>query len=191
MSTGSTSPKRSFRSSLKDFFDKKFHVASNQSERSSHESGSNDSAGIQSNSQQSYESNSSLGHRHNVASTTLGGTLRALRHSAEIFPPLQAAMGTLISGLEAAAEGHLRSYNHLLEELSILHTGIDKYRNQIEFAGMSDGTANIVLSIEAEAKFLKSKRDQGRMARILNAEKDGDDLIQCYHRIEKLSRQLQ
>ncbi|CAE7055328.1 unnamed protein product [Rhizoctonia solani] len=121
MSNGSTSPKRSFRSSLKSLFDKKFHATADQSERSSHEFGSNNSTGSLSTFQQSYESKpSSLENRHNAASTTLEGTLRALRHSAEIFPPLQAAMGTLISGLEAVPASNISFPRPLYTYLTLI-----------------------------------------------------------------------
>ncbi|CAE6429655.1 unnamed protein product, partial [Rhizoctonia solani] len=202
MSSGSTSPKRSFRSSLKGIFDK-FHNTAHRPEHNSQEISGNESTGGLRNpfsfegpneSEPRFQDPSRVTENHqNAASSALEGTLRALHQSAEIFPPLQAAMGTLISGLEAvpAAEGHRRSYNSLLTELKALHTGIDKYRDQIEAAGMSDGTANIILSIEAEAKFLKAKRDQGHISRILTANNDEDDLIQCYRRIEMFSRQLQ
>ncbi|CAE6540796.1 unnamed protein product, partial [Rhizoctonia solani] len=188
MPSGPTSPKRSFRSSLKSLFDKKPHNTAHQSEHaelSGNISESTDSLRNPTIFQPSNESAPPF-------QAALGGTLRALHQSVEIFPPLQAAIGTLISGLEAvsAAEGHRRSYDSLLTELKTLHAEIDKHRDQIELTGMSDGTANIILSIEAEAKLLRAKRDQGKMARTLAANNDEDDLVQCYRRIERLSRQL-
>ncbi|KEP49066.1 putative vegetative incompatibility protein HET-E-1 [Rhizoctonia solani 123E] len=203
MSSEPTSPKRGFRNLLKGFFNKKSDNAAHQSERNPHEPGGNNSAGTLRNPPNEQDSSESKppfqdalrleANHHNAASSALEGTLRALHQSTEIFPPLQAAMRTLISCLETvpAAEEHRRSYNRLLAELETLHMSMDKYQDQIEFAGLSDGTANIILSIEAEAKFLKTKRDQGRMAHIITANNDEDDLIQSYHRIETLSRQLQ
>ncbi|KAG8730995.1 hypothetical protein FRC11_005403, partial [Ceratobasidium sp. 423] len=209
MPGGSTSPKRSIRSSLKSFFGKKIHNSTyQQSGRSSQESGINESTSAQasvgsphrpsnlqnpSNSPSPQDPSHTAESHRNEASLAFEGTLRALHQSAEVFPPLQAAIGTLISGLKAVpiAEGHRQSYNSLLAELKTLHEGIDKHHDKIELTGMSDGTANILLSLEAEAKLLKAKRDQGSMARILTASKDEDDLIQCYRRIAALSRQLQ
>ncbi|CAE6444965.1 unnamed protein product [Rhizoctonia solani] len=206
MSSGSTSPKRSIRSSLKSFFHKKTNnSAHQQTGRSSGEPGIDESISAGPHRPPNLENQSESGtpsssdpsptiERHrNAASLAFEGTLRALHQSAEIFPPLQAAIGPLISGLEAVpiAEDHRRSYNSLLAELEALHEGIDKHHDKIGLAGMSDGTASILGSIEAEAKLLKSKRDQGRMGRILTASKDEDDLVQCYRRIGVLCRQLQ
>ncbi|KAH7339134.1 hypothetical protein B0J17DRAFT_717566 [Rhizoctonia solani] len=208
MPAGSTSPKRSFRSSLKSFFDKRSHNTANQ--QSEHNlrvlapgadeltstSSSRNLFDWHSNEREPTSSQVTSHKKENIqsaASNALEGTLGALYQATEIFPPLQAAVGTLISGLEAvpAAEEHRRSYNNLLTELQTLHAVIDKYRDSIEIIGMTDGTVNIISSIETEAKLLKAKRDKGHMARILNANNDQDDLLQHYRRIEMLSRQLQ
>ncbi|CAE6475792.1 unnamed protein product [Rhizoctonia solani] len=195
MSAGSTSPKRSFRSSLKSFFHRRSHNTTKQ------QSGPDLQVpcllDLQNSNEHGPPSSKVSPHaterNQNTASNALEGTLRALHQSTEIFPPLQAAVGALISGLEAvpAAEEHRRSYDNLLTELQTLHSVIDKYRDNIEITGMSDSTANIILSIETEAKLLRAKRDKGHMARIFEANNDQDDLLQCYRRIEMLSRQLQ
>ncbi|KAJ1302958.1 hypothetical protein OPQ81_003251 [Rhizoctonia solani] len=204
MSGGPTSPKRSFRSSLKSLFEKKFRSSAHQ--QAGHGSRETDvdtpaRTGQPSNLQTpnefetlpSQNTSPTAENRQSTATLALDRALRALHHSAELFPPLHAAIEALIPALEAipVAEEHRRGYDNLLAELNTLHEGLDKYRDKIEMTSISDGTANIILSIEAEADLLKAKRDKSRISRILTAKNEENDLIQCYRRIETLSRQLQ
>ncbi|CAE6440344.1 unnamed protein product [Rhizoctonia solani] len=208
MSSESTTPKRSLRGSIGSLFDKGFHISAHPQSKHSLQDpnpnidGSTAPSASRNPSELPYAGELSphspqgpgpAENRQTSASSALQGTLRALHQSAEVFPPLQAAIGSLVTALDAVpmAREHRRSYDNLLTELQALHAGIDKYRDAIRLTGMSDGTANIILSIEAEAKFLKSKREKGHTTRILNADKDEEDLIQCYRRVETLSRQLQ
>ncbi|KAB5593570.1 hypothetical protein CTheo_2959 [Ceratobasidium theobromae] len=129
--------------------------------------------------------------------TTWGGglrtTLEALHAGAGIFPPLQSAVGALISCLDVleATSKNRQEFEDIATELKTLSQSLMRHIKESNSTRISDCVANVAFSIEQQAKLVSAKRDRGTGRRALEANSDEEDIIRHYRRIEALFRQLQ
>ncbi|KAB5587568.1 NACHT domain containing protein [Ceratobasidium theobromae] len=125
--------------------------------------------------------------------TGLQITLEGLRKAAGIFPPLESAVGSLISVLdllEAASEDR-PEYEAIASELKTMGESLTRHITGSNSARMSDCIANVALGIEQQVKMIGKKRDRGVGSRLMGAMTDGDDVVTHYRKVESLFRQLQ
>ncbi|KAB5593571.1 hypothetical protein CTheo_2960 [Ceratobasidium theobromae] len=128
--------------------------------------------------------------------TTRGGlrtALEALHAGAGIFPPLQSAVGSLISSLDVLemASKDRQEYEDITNELKTLSQSLMQRIKESKSTRISDCVTNVAISIEQQANLMSAKRNQSTGRRILDAKTNEEDIIRHYRRIEALFRQLQ
>ncbi|KAB5588039.1 hypothetical protein CTheo_8518 [Ceratobasidium theobromae] len=128
-----------------------------------------------------------------IVQVGLKPALQALHKSAIVFPPLQSAIGALISclgGLETAIKDQ-SEYEALALELKTLAEFLTRHMEVSQSFQTSGSLVHIALSIEQEAKLIEDKQTQRTGRRLLDATMDEDDSVGHWRRIESLFRQLQ
>ncbi|KAB5588451.1 hypothetical protein CTheo_8109 [Ceratobasidium theobromae] len=116
--------------------------------------------------------------------------LRALHKSAVVFPPLQSAIGALISCLSAFSKKQAE-YETLASELKTVAEFLTQHMEAPRSFQISGSVVHIALSIEQEANLIASKQSRSTGRRLLDAVTDEEDLVGHLRRIESLFRQLQ
>ncbi|KAB5593569.1 hypothetical protein CTheo_2958 [Ceratobasidium theobromae] len=143
---------------------------------------------------QSRSTTSNLNARsENAQWSSLQTALQALHISAGVFPPLQSAVGALISCLdvlEAASKNH-QEYEDIATELKTLSQSLTRHIKESNSTRVSDCVANVALSIEQQAKLVSARRNRRTGRRLLEVNTNEEDIIKHYRRIEALFRQLQ
>ncbi|KAB5592070.1 hypothetical protein CTheo_4522 [Ceratobasidium theobromae] len=116
--------------------------------------------------------------------------LQGLYKSVASFPPLQSAIGALISCLDATTKNR-EEYEVLASELRTLCESLTRHMKASRSIPISGSIAHVALSIEQQANQIKDKQSRGTGGRILESSIDEDNLIKHFRRIESLFRQLQ
>ncbi|KAB5593576.1 hypothetical protein CTheo_2965 [Ceratobasidium theobromae] len=119
----------------------------------------------------------------------LRNALQTLHTSAIMFPPLQSAIGVLISSLEAASQNR-QEYDDIASELGTLSRSLTRHIKESNSTRMSDCVTNVALSIEKQAKLISAKQERAA-GRFIKAKTDEEEILRHYRRIEALFRQLQ
>ncbi|KAB5589679.1 hypothetical protein CTheo_6880 [Ceratobasidium theobromae] len=135
----------------------------------------------------------SSGQAKSLAWAGFGSALRGLHETSQLFPPLQTAIGALISCLDTweLAMENREGYEDLARELTTLSNSLTQHIGESGSFNVSNCIANVARSIEEQVKLLQKKHYQG-MARLLAAaSSDEEDLVKHYRKIESLFRQLQ
>ncbi|GJJ11023.1 hypothetical protein Clacol_005252 [Clathrus columnatus] len=134
--------------------------------------------------------------------TGLITVLRLLEKSADACPPLKSAAGGLVACLDltqAVAENK-EEYERLAIELTGTVEALTPYVTKLAAEGVSGSLARIMewvvqisplTSINAESLYIRQRQTRGKIVRTIEADEDQGDIIQRYHRIESLFRQLQ
>ncbi|CUA75362.1 hypothetical protein RSOLAG22IIIB_11679 [Rhizoctonia solani] len=119
--------------------------------------------------------------------------LQSLHVGTRMFPPLNLAIGNLISCFKELefVTGHRRDYEELILDLTTLSKSLKEYTEKSRTARMSEFIENIALRINEQIEKIESKRDQRTGKYLIDANEDNDELARWYHRIEALFRQLQ
>ncbi|CAE6491570.1 unnamed protein product, partial [Rhizoctonia solani] len=119
--------------------------------------------------------------------------LQSLHVGTRMFPPLNLAIGNLISCFKELefATGHRRDYEELILDLTTLSKSLKEYTEKSRTTRMSEFIENIALRINEQIEKIESKRDQRTGRYLIDANEDNDELGRWYHRIEALFRQLQ
>ncbi|KAB5589984.1 hypothetical protein CTheo_6571 [Ceratobasidium theobromae] len=129
----------------------------------------------------------------NLTWTTLRTSLQVLHGGTTMFPPLQSAVGALISCLDVleATTKNRQEYEDIASELKMLTQSLARHIKESNSARISDCVTNVALSIEQQAILISAHRRRGTGRRLLEANADEDAIIRHYRRIEALFRRLQ
>ncbi|KAB5588491.1 hypothetical protein CTheo_8067 [Ceratobasidium theobromae] len=123
----------------------------------------------------------------------LGSALRDLHKTTRLFPPLQSAVGALISCLdtwEFAMKNDERRED-LARELTTLSNSLAQHIQGARLFRMSNCVANVARSIQEQANLLWKKQNDSMGRRLVGANIDEEDLTKHYRKMESLFRQLQ
>ncbi|KAF8733634.1 WD40 repeat-like protein, partial [Rhizoctonia solani] len=123
----------------------------------------------------------------------VGTALKAFRHSAGAFPPLQATIDDVISCFETLKiePEYQREYDALLLELESLSETLVHHLQKSSSAHMSDCTDGVHRSIEKQTDVIKKRRDQPPERKLTKAAQDENEVLSAYRGIERAFRQLQ
>ncbi|KAJ1304056.1 hypothetical protein OPQ81_008464 [Rhizoctonia solani] len=124
---------------------------------------------------------------------SLRSTLQVLSGVIELFPPLQSAIGTLVSCLDLfeAAHRNRQEYNELAFELQEIAIFLMQYLQDPGSDYMMGVILRISRTIEKELKLIATRQAQKRGRQILEAMHNEDVLLRDYKRIQNLFRRLQ
>ncbi|KAB5591834.1 Vegetative incompatibility protein HET-E-1 [Ceratobasidium theobromae] len=120
-------------------------------------------------------------------------TLQSLHRCTVVFPPLQSAIGSVISSIDVMeiALKHRDDSEELVSELKTMSQTLTTQLQQSSLTPMSEFIERTAMGIEVEAKRINDKRDRGTGRCLIDANHDIDELSRCYRHIEGLFRQLQ
>ncbi|KAB5590057.1 Notchless protein [Ceratobasidium theobromae] len=123
----------------------------------------------------------------------LATALHALHKTSKPLPMLQSVVGTLVPCLDTlqAAAKNRQDFEALALDLAEQINVLEKHLRNTSLQFLSDGVSNVIQSIETEVEYIDKKRKQRAVQRITGVDKDAENLIQCYRRIEGLFRRLQ
>ncbi|KAB5592631.1 Vegetative incompatibility protein HET-E-1 [Ceratobasidium theobromae] len=117
-------------------------------------------------------------------------TLNVLQGGIELVPPLESAIGGLISLLDAAAKNR-RDYEKLAVDLEITVEFLHQHLKTPTMGPAMDRILSIARTIEKEIESVKARQERSAAGRALEADGDKDDLIGRYRRIEQLLHRIQ
>ncbi|KAB5588999.1 Vegetative incompatibility protein HET-E-1 [Ceratobasidium theobromae] len=123
----------------------------------------------------------------------LRSTLRSLHKRAVVFPPLQSAIGSVISsiGVMDMALVHPDDYEDLVSELKTLSEFLIRYLQKSKSRQMSEFIERIAMAIGEQAKRIDDKRNRETGSDLTETNHDIKELVECYRRIQGLFRRLQ
>ncbi|KAF8704645.1 WD domain, G-beta repeat, partial [Rhizoctonia solani] len=130
-----------------------------------------------------------------LALQTLSSALEKLNNAAEVFPPLQAAIGGLVSCVERIEVGLSSKHHNEMEELATrlgslsasLRLHIQASRS-IEVSEFLEGKA---ASIEEQVSRIRRKQVRGTAGYYRQAVQDETDILQGYRRITEILGDIQ
>ncbi|GAB1527968.1 hypothetical protein RhiTH_011157 [Rhizoctonia solani] len=124
---------------------------------------------------------------------TLVSTLRSLQESAVVFPPLQAAIGGLVSCVERI-ELSVTHHNEMVDLATRLSSLSASLRRHIEVS-KSDEVSEFLeakaRSVEEQVDIIRSKQGRGKTGYYRQAEQDEEDILRGYRRIAEILGDLQ
>ncbi|KDN36339.1 hypothetical protein RSAG8_10906, partial [Rhizoctonia solani AG-8 WAC10335] len=123
----------------------------------------------------------------------LRSALQVLDGAIELFPPLQSAIGTLVSCLDLfeAACKNRQGYDELGSELQEIATFLARHLQDSRSAHMVGVIVTISKTIDKEVKLIVERQNQTMVRQIIGARHNEDALLKDYRRIERLFRRLQ
>ncbi|CAE6346739.1 unnamed protein product [Rhizoctonia solani] len=123
----------------------------------------------------------------------LNAALKSLHKGAGVFPPLQAAIGGVISCVETMEmdSKYRKEYEDLVSSLSALSELLTRHLQEAKSARMSEFIERMAISVSEQTRIISEKRDRSRRRYLAENEQDEDDILSAYRRIEALFRQLQ
>ncbi|KAB5593587.1 hypothetical protein CTheo_2976 [Ceratobasidium theobromae] len=125
--------------------------------------------------------------------TGLRSAFEELRKVAGPFPPLEAAIRSLIPclGLLETEARNRKEYEEIASELRTLGESLTQHMKEANSIRMSRCIANVALGIERYTELIEEKGKRGTGRRFLEASADEEEVISCYRKIESLFRRLQ
>ncbi|KAB5593568.1 hypothetical protein CTheo_2957 [Ceratobasidium theobromae] len=125
--------------------------------------------------------------------TGLRSAFEELRKVAGPFPPLEAAIRSLIPclGLLETEARNRKEYKEIASELRDLGESLTQHMKEANSVRMSRCIANVALGIEQQTKLIEEKGKRGTGRRFLEASADEEAVISYYRKIESLFRRLQ
>ncbi|KAG9101775.1 hypothetical protein FS749_003464 [Ceratobasidium sp. UAMH 11750] len=132
---------------------------------------------------------------HNTKHTAWVGLktlLAALRDSSEVFGPLKSAIGGLYRCVEMSEqEAKTREgYDKLRGDLDNLCSDLSGYLGGSAPPTMTPIIENISKSIEREVDIILQKQRRSRVERCVEAIENGDEVLECYWRVQTLLGRL-
>ncbi|CAE6452618.1 unnamed protein product [Rhizoctonia solani] len=123
----------------------------------------------------------------------LNNALSSLYQGAEVFPPLQAAIGGVISCVEAIqfSSKHASEFEEIALSLTALSSSLARHLQESKSARMSEFITNMAASVDEQVKIISKKREHRIGRYLIAAEQDEDEILRGYKRIEGILKQLQ
>ncbi|CAE6463288.1 unnamed protein product [Rhizoctonia solani] len=139
------------------------------------------------------DSSNSMRNSNGIGWEGLRSTLEVLHGAIELFPPLQSAVGTLVSclGLFETAHNNRQEYDELASELQEIAASLMRHLRDPRSAHMIGVIINISKTIDKELKLIAGRQTQSRGEQIIEARHNANMLLKDYKRIQALFRRLQ
>ncbi|KAF8750315.1 WD domain, G-beta repeat [Rhizoctonia solani] len=124
---------------------------------------------------------------------TLVSTLRSLQESAVVFPPLQAAIGGLVSCVERIklSVTHHNEMVDLATRLSSLSASLRRHIEVSKSDEVSEFLEGKARSVEEQVDIIRSKQGRGETGYYRQAKQDEEDILRGYRRIAEILDNLQ
>ncbi|KAG8764561.1 hypothetical protein FRC12_008024 [Ceratobasidium sp. 428] len=127
-----------------------------------------------------------------TASAILRSSLSALRKCVDGVPTFKSVvdiMADCVDNIPAAAK-HRNDYEALAEDLTNTVNSLQAHLNQVSPTQMADSIRNVTGALTELVNHVKEKQARVTARTYVEAERDFDDLICCYRRLDALFRQL-
>ncbi|GAB1528522.1 hypothetical protein RhiTH_011716, partial [Rhizoctonia solani] len=124
---------------------------------------------------------------------TLGSTLEKLNKAAKVFPPLQAAIGGLVSCVERIdlSSKHHNEMEELATKLGSLGASLRLHIQESRSTEVSEFLEGKAASIEEQVAIIRRKQAHGTAGYYRQAERDEADILQGYRRITEILGDIQ
>ncbi|CAE6488454.1 unnamed protein product [Rhizoctonia solani] len=124
---------------------------------------------------------------------TLGSTLEKLNKAAKVFPPLQAAIGGLVSCVERIdlSSKHHSEMEELATKLGSLGASLRLHIQESRSTEVSEFLEGKAASIEEQVAIIRRKQAHGTAGYYRQAERDEADILQGYRRITEILGDIQ
>ncbi|KAG8722014.1 hypothetical protein FRC09_006962 [Ceratobasidium sp. 395] len=123
----------------------------------------------------------------------LKNSFTALRNIAMTIPPIAPIVDPLAEFIEAisATAQNREDLEELARNIAISTRALVEHQNKLNPAHMTDSIDNLVSELTRQAEYISKKQERSSTMRYMDAERDADELVNCYRRIDALFRQLQ
>ncbi|KAF8697748.1 WD40 repeat-like protein, partial [Rhizoctonia solani] len=123
----------------------------------------------------------------------LTSALKTLHNAAEVFPPLQAAIGGLVACAERVElnSKHHSKMEDLARRLASISALLQLHIQASRLTELSQFLAGKAASVKEQVDIICNKQDRGRAGYNRQAEEDEEDILQGYRRIAEILGDLQ
>ncbi|KAF8752552.1 NACHT domain [Rhizoctonia solani] len=131
-----------------------------------------------------------------LALQALTSTLKTLHNATEVFPPLHAAIGGLVTCVERVEVGGMcvmaiAEMKDLASRLASISTSLQLHIQASRSTELSQFLAGKAASIKEQVDIICNKQDRGRAGYNRQAEEDEEDILRGYRRIAEILGDLQ
>ncbi|QRW23699.1 peptidase C14 [Rhizoctonia solani] len=123
----------------------------------------------------------------------LAEALRTLHQSAGVFPPLQVAIGSLLTCVERIELGpkHRTEFDRLATRLASLSDSLAWHIAASKSTRVTEFLEKKAALVKDQVEIISSKQKRGLARRYRQAQRDQDDILNGYRRIAKILDELQ
>ncbi|KAF8748399.1 WD40 repeat-like protein [Rhizoctonia solani] len=124
---------------------------------------------------------------------SLTEALRTLHQSAGVFPPLQVAIGSLLTCVERIELGpkHRTEFDRLATRLASLSDSLARHISASKSTRVTEFLEGKAASVKDQVEIISSKQKHGLARRYRQAQRDQDDILNGYRRIADILDELQ
>ncbi|QRW17346.1 peptidase C14 [Rhizoctonia solani] len=122
----------------------------------------------------------------------LTSTLKTLHSAAQIFPPLQAAIGGLLASVEhmELSSNNCTEMEALAARLSSLAEWLQQHKQEAKSTEVSEFLEGITTSMEKQVAAIRSKQNDRTARHLRNAERDEEEILQAYRDIADILEKI-
>ncbi|KAF8702142.1 WD40 repeat-like protein, partial [Rhizoctonia solani] len=127
------------------------------------------------------------------ATTIMTQALRSLHDSAGLFPPLQAAIASLLTCVERTELGskHRKEFKDLARKLTSLSKLLERHIKTSQSTHVSEFLERLAASVKEQVTNISSRQDTVRAGHLRQAMQDEDEILDGYRRIAEILEELQ
>ncbi|KAF8748420.1 WD40 repeat-like protein [Rhizoctonia solani] len=127
------------------------------------------------------------------ATTSMTEALRSLHDSAGLFPPLQAAIASLLTCVERTELGskHRKEFKDLARKLTSLSKLLERHIKTSQSTHVSEFLERLAASVKEQVTNISSRQDTVRAGHLRQAMQDEDEILDGYRRIAEILEELQ
>ncbi|CAE6373463.1 unnamed protein product [Rhizoctonia solani] len=127
------------------------------------------------------------------ATTSMNQALRSLHDSAGLFPPLQAAIASLLACVERIELGskHRKEFKDLASKLTSLSKLLERHIKTSQSTHVSEFLERLAASVKEQVTIISSLQNSGRAGHLRKAMQDEDEILDGYRRITEILEELQ
>ncbi|KAF8672805.1 WD40 repeat-like protein [Rhizoctonia solani] len=124
---------------------------------------------------------------------SLTEALRTLHQSAGVFPPLQVAIGSLLTCVERIELGpkHRTEFDRLATRLASLSDSLARHIAASKSTRVTEFLEKKAALVKDQVEIISSKQKRGLARRYRQAQRDQDDILNGYRRIAEILDELQ
>ncbi|KAG8791843.1 hypothetical protein FRC12_007982 [Ceratobasidium sp. 428] len=123
----------------------------------------------------------------------LKNSFTTLKNIAMTIPPIAPIINPLAEFIEAisATAQNQKDLGELARNIAISARALVEHQDKLNPAHMTDSIDNLVSELRRQAEYISKKQERSSTMRYMDVERDADELVNCYRRIDALFRQLQ